>query len=108
MIYTCEKCLLNGFHGCSHTHLPKQERAKCAKAFSTMYQCIQEDFCDGLITHSETWVHHYDPETKVQSKRWKRYDSPALKKARTQPSKGKTLLTVFLESAQSSVGGFLG
>ena len=40
-------------------------------------------------------VYHYDPETKAQSKRWKRYDSPPPKKARVQPSKGKTLLTVF-------------
>ena len=68
---------------------------KVRLSFSTIYQDNQEDFCDMLITHNEQWVHYYDPETKAKSKRLKRYDSPPPKKARVQPSKDKTLFTVF-------------
>ena len=59
-----------------------------------MYQDKREDFCDGLITPNEQWVHHYGPETKASSKLWKRYDLPPPKNAHVQPSKGKTLSTV--------------
>ncbi|XP_063841325.1 histone-lysine N-methyltransferase SETMAR-like [Scylla paramamosain] len=60
-----------------------------------MCQENQEEFFDRLITHDETWIHHYYPETKAQSKQWKHYDSPPPKKARVQPSVGKVMLTVF-------------
>ena len=29
-----------------------------------------------LITQDETWVHHFDPESKMQSMRWKHPGSP--------------------------------
>ena len=68
---------------------------RCTKAFLDKISRNQEDFCDRMIAHIEKWVHHYDPETIAQSKRWKRYDSQTPKKARGQHSKGKTLLAAF-------------
>ena len=65
-ICTCGGCLLDAFYGCSHVYCNKN--GPIALSFLTMYQDNQEDFCDRLITHNETWVHHYDPETKAQSK----------------------------------------
>ena len=53
------------------TPLQKQERVECAKALLIMRQDNQDDFFDKLITPDETWVHHYDSETNVQSKQWK-------------------------------------
>jgi histone-lysine N-methyltransferase SETMAR len=70
------------------TPFQKQERVTCSQALLTMCQENQEDFFDRLITQDETWVHHYDPETKAQSKQWKHHDSPPPKKARVQPSAG--------------------
>ena len=52
-------------------------------------------FLKKLITQDETWVYHYDPETKAQSMQWKHLDSPPPKKTRVQPSAGKVILTVF-------------
>jgi hypothetical protein len=40
-------------------------------------------------------VHHYEPESKVQSAAWKRPTSPAAKKFKIQPSAGKIMLTLF-------------
>ena len=36
-------------------------------------QSLQEDnenFISRLITHDETWIYHYNPESKAQSKVW--------------------------------------
>ena len=77
------------------TPFQKQERVTCSQALLDMCQGNQEDFFNRLITQDETWVHHYDPETKAQSKQWKHFDSPPPKKARVQPSAGKVMLTVF-------------
>lgn len=46
----------------------------------------------------ETWLHHYDPETKQQSMSWKRPSSPTPKKFKTQPSAGKIMGSVFWDS----------
>ncbi|KAK8397165.1 hypothetical protein O3P69_004700 [Scylla paramamosain] len=86
--------------------ITKQERVQCSQSLLTMCQESQEEFFDRLITQDETWVHHYDPETKTQSK--KHYDSPPPKNARAQPSAGNVMLTVFLGPAQSSDDGFPG
>ena len=37
------------------TPLQKEERAKCAKSFSTMHQDNQTDLCDTLIMGSSLW-----------------------------------------------------
>ena len=55
----------------------------------------------------ETGVHHYNPETKVQSKQWKHYDSPSPKKARVQPSACKIMLTVFWDQRGEVTMDFL-
>lgn len=55
-------------------------------------------FLQRIITGDETWVHHYEPESKRQSLQWKHPMSPPMKKFKTQSSVGKVLLTVFWDS----------
>ena len=50
-----------------------------------------------IITGDETWVHHYEPETKRQGMQWK-HASSSSKKFKSQPSAGKLMLTVFWDS----------
>jgi hypothetical protein len=50
---------------------------------------------DRIVIADETWVHHYEPESKAQSMAWKRPTSPLAKKFKSQPSAGKIMLTVF-------------
>lgn len=65
--------LHRGFPGCS---LQKQERVKCSQAPVNMCQGNKEDFFNRLVAQDETWVDHYDPETKAQSKQWKHFLPP--------------------------------
>ena len=77
------------------TPFQKQERVECSRMNLEMCQEDESTFFKRLITQDETWVHHYDPETKAQSMQWKHLDLPPPKKARVQPSAGKVMLTVF-------------
>jgi len=43
----------------------------------------------------ETWLYHYDPETKQQSMEWQQSGSPRPKKFRVQKSTGKVLASIF-------------
>jgi histone-lysine N-methyltransferase SETMAR len=52
------------------------------------------EFFDRLITMDECWVYH-DPETKEMGKQWKHADSLPLKKAKSQLSPGKVMLSMF-------------
>ena len=47
------------------------------------------------MTIDETWLYHYDPETKQQSMEWRHNGSPRLKKFRVQKSSGKVLASIF-------------
>jgi histone-lysine N-methyltransferase SETMAR len=38
-----------------------------------------DDFWNRIITGEETWIHHYEPETKRQSIQWKHTSSPISK-----------------------------
>ena len=46
----------------------------------------------------ETWLYHYDPETKQQSMEWRHSGPPRPKKFRVQKSAGKVLASIFLGS----------
>ena len=58
----------------------------------------KQDILDRIITGDETWVHHYELESKRQSIEQKPPQSPCKKKFKTQPSTGKLVLTVFWDS----------
>ena len=62
--------------------------------------CDQNDFLSWLVTMDETWLYHYDVETKQQSMEW--WHSP--KKFRVQKSAGKVLASFFgIKTASSSL-----
>ena len=48
-----------------------------------------------LVTMDETWLYHYDPETKQQSMEWRHNGSPRPKEFRLQKSAGKVLASIF-------------
>ena len=54
---------------------------------------IQKTFT--LVTGDETWLHHWDPDTKKESMQWKHPGSPPPKKFCIQPSASKVMATVF-------------
>ena len=48
-----------------------------------------------LVTMDETWLYHYDPETKQQLVEWWQSGSPRPKKFRVKKSAGKVLSSIF-------------
>ena len=53
------------------------------------------DFLSRLVTMDETWLYHYDLETKQQSMEWRHSGSPRSKKIRVQKSAGYVLAEIF-------------
>jgi len=51
----------------------------CA-TFGIFFRRDPHDFLSRLVTTDETWLYHYDPETKQQSVEWRHSGSPGPKK----------------------------
>jgi hypothetical protein len=55
----------------------------------------EEAFLHRTVKGDESWVYHYEPESKRQLMQWKHPSSPANKKFKTQASAAKVMLTIF-------------
>jgi hypothetical protein len=56
------------------------------------------DFMRRFITMDETWIHHYTPEFKHQSKQWTKAGCSAPKKTSLVPSAGKVMVSLFWDA----------
>ena len=54
-----------------------------------------EAFLERLVTGDESWVHHFDPESEVQSMAYRHKTSPSPRKFKVIASARKVLLTIF-------------
>lgn len=61
-------------------------------------QAEPKTFLNRIVTQDETWVHHFDPESKCQSMVWKHVGSPPPKKFKVTMSAGKVMATVFWDN----------
>jgi hypothetical protein len=55
------------------------------------------DMLAQILTGDESWVHHYQAETKRASMQWKHPASPAKKIFKVTPSSRKVILMVFCD-----------
>ena len=81
--------------------LTEEHKRKCLDVCSQhlgRYREEGDNFLQQIVAVDETWVHHYEPESKWQSMQWKHPSSPVAKKFKMQPSAGKLMLTVFWDS----------
>ncbi|KAL0831014.1 hypothetical protein ABMA28_001900 [Loxostege sticticalis] len=76
----------------------KKRRLEISKRNLEMLTSDPDEFCHRVVTMDETWVHHFDPETKRQSMSWKRPSSPPIKKFRVAPTAGTIMASVFWDS----------
>ena len=76
---------------------PEQKSTRCTVSMGNLelFEANEDNFLARFITMDETWVHHYQPETKEQSKQRKHTPSPAPKKAKVIRSAGKVMASVF-------------
>src|ERR1700712_1634247 len=76
----------------------KRNRVTTSKDCLDMFKRNPKEFLRRFVTVDETWIHHYTPETKEQSKQWTSPGERAPKKAKTVISAGKVMATVFWDS----------
>ena len=55
-------------------------------------------FLSRYVTVDETWIRHFDPESKQQSMQWLQPGEPPPKKFKIGPSRGKVMATVFWDA----------
>ena len=73
----------------------KRKRVESSRLILRHFQQSSDSFLSRIVTVDETWLFHYDPETKQQSMQWRHSGSPKPKKFKTQRSAGKVMATVF-------------
>ena len=72
----------------------KNQRKSVCK--DLLRRCKREkDFLNQIVIGDESWFHFYEPESKFQSSQWKRLGEPVPIKAKSTPSAGKRMSTVF-------------
>lgn len=76
----------------------KRTRVTTSEAGLALFQRNKNEFMRRFITVDETWIHHYTPETKEQSKQWIASGEPAPKKAKAVLSANKVMATVFWDA----------
>ena len=76
----------------------KQRRKDVSADCLALYRRNPTEFLRRFITVDETWVHHYTPETKQQSRQWTMKGEPAPKKAKTVASASKVMATIFWDA----------
>lgn len=76
----------------------KRIRLTISRDCLEMFEADPQDFLNRFVTMDETWVHHYTPESKQQSKQWKKPGEPTPKKAKTILSAGKVMASVFWDA----------
>ena len=73
----------------------KSQRMGLSLQHLQRYQDEGDDMLSRIVTGGESWVLHYEAETKRASMQWKHPASPAHKTFKVTPTAGKATLTVF-------------
>ena len=77
----------------------KASRLQICQQNLLRYESEGDEFLHLIVTADETWVHHYQPETKRQSMEYRHRGSPTRRKFKTQTSIGKIMATVFWDAS---------
>ena len=60
-----------------------------------LYEAAESGFTARLVTGDETRIHHWDPESKQESMKWKHHNSLPPNAFLTQSSASKIMATIF-------------
>ena len=94
-----------GMHRVSARWIPRMlsaddmtRRVAASTEFLRRYDREGDEFLRRIVTTDETWLFHYDPESKQQSSQWKRSSSPPPLKAKVVKSAKKNMFIFFMDS----------
>lgn len=80
------------------TEQMKKKRVDACVEFLARYRRDGDQFLHNIVTGDESWIHHYDPESKRASMEFRHPSSPGVRKPKTQASAGKVMLTAFWDA----------
>jgi len=73
----------------------KQRRAQISQQFLNLCGDNPDSILSRIVTGDETWVHLYDPESKMESMEWRKPGEAPPRKFKVRPSAGKVMATIF-------------
>jgi histone-lysine N-methyltransferase SETMAR len=76
----------------------KRTRMKISEQCLERFNKNETDFVRRFIIMDETWISHYTPGSKQQSKQWREAGCSAPKKTSSVPSAGKAMASVFWDA----------
>ena len=76
----------------------RRMRRNMSRTSLALFDADPEQFVKRFVTMGETYLHHFQPQTKQQSQQWNHHRSPAPKKATSVISAGKVITSVFWDS----------
>ncbi|CAK9817756.1 Histone-lysine N-methyltransferase SETMAR [Anthophora plagiata] len=77
------------------TPLQKQQRVEASKHFLDLCDEDPTHILEQILTGDETWVHHFEPESKQESMQWHKKGTLPPKKFKVSESVGKLMATIF-------------
>ncbi|XKL59951.1 hypothetical protein PGB90_000967 [Kerria lacca] len=80
------------------TNEMKEKRVQISKEFLKRSRRESDSFLQSIVTGDETWVYHYESETKRQSMEYRHRNSPCIRKFKSVKSAGKVMLTIFRDA----------
>ncbi|XP_076039465.1 histone-lysine N-methyltransferase SETMAR-like [Oratosquilla oratoria] len=88
---------------------PDQKRLRCNMSMNNLaiFYGNPQIFIQRFVTIDEAWDHHFQPESKEQSKQWKHHGPPAPKKAKSVISAGKVMASILGDSEGMLVVDYL-
>ena len=75
-----------------------QLRVTISGASLTRYNANPDDFHFRVVICDETWLYHYEPDSKQELMEWKHASSPKTKKFRATRSPKEVMATIFWDS----------
>ena len=83
----------------------KEHRKTAIQELLNRYRLEGDDILKNTATGEESWVHHYDPENKMQFMEYHHPGSPSVKKFKTVPAAKKVMLTIFWDAMGRALHG---
>ena len=85
----------------------KADRVESSTGLLRLFNENPDNFVSRFLTVDETWLHHFDPESKLQSMTWKHACSPPPRKFRVVASARKVMATVFWDAEGTVLTDYL-
>ena len=75
--------------------IQRTNRVDCCQELPQQSEVNPAKFFDSIVTSDESWIHHYDPLSRLEVKVWKRLGEQTPTRLRHERSTGKIMMIIF-------------